>query len=162
MKLVHGRWRVSMVRVYDSTSKKISFESHGPLTRCKLNVDLEERPWSKKWRCWYFNIYIKNGNLIKKSTLTILLASIVLSWPHFLFLFVFTLNFSKHDCNRGEEEEPCFSFRIIHVFVHACEACCGHLSNTFARRVGDYCNFELGVWGIEREVYGVKNGCPDL
>ena len=71
--------------------------------------------------------FLKNKK--KKKTLTILLASIDLSSPPLLFLLVFTLIFNKHDCNGGEEEEPCFAFRIIHVFVHACEACCGHSSN---------------------------------
>jgi hypothetical protein len=81
-----------------------------------------------------------------------------LSSPHFFVLLVFTLNFSKHDCNGGEEEEPRFAFRIIHVFVHVCKACCGHLSNAFARRVGEGCNIEhMGIWGIGREAYGVNN-----
>ena len=62
-----------------------------------------------------------------------------------LFLLVFTLNFSKHGCNGKEKEEPCFDFRIIHMFVHACELCCEHSSSTFARRMGEGCNFELGV-----------------
>ena len=25
--------------------------------------------------------------------------------------------FNKHVCNGGKEEEPCFAFKIIHVFV---------------------------------------------
>ena len=55
------------------------------------------------------------------------------------------MNFSKHGCNVGAEEEPCFGFRIVHVFIHACEACCKHLSNIFARRLGEGCNFELAM-----------------
>ena len=40
------------------------------------------------------------------------LASLGFSWPHFLFLLVFTLNLSMHCCNEGEEEEPYFALRI--------------------------------------------------
>ena len=55
----------------------------------------------------------KKGSFEKKSNLTILLASLLVS-------FVFTLNFSKHGCNEGEQEEAYFALRIIHVFVHGC------------------------------------------
>ena len=61
------------------------------------------------------------------------------------FCYFSTLNFSKHGCNEGEEEEPYFAFRIIHVFVHACEACSGHSSIAFARRMGEVRNFEFAL-----------------
>ena len=96
---------------------------------------------SKRWQISTKKAVFLN----KKSTLTILLASVGLSSPHFLFFFAFTLNLNKHGCNAGEEEEPCFVFRITHVFVHACEACRGHPSNVFAMRVGEGCNVEFGV-----------------
>ena len=50
-----GAWNMAFVsgpsswsNFHGPTSKKNSFESHGPLTRYKPNVDQEERPWSKK------------------------------------------------------------------------------------------------------------------
>jgi membrane protease YdiL (CAAX protease family) len=57
-----------------------------------------------------------------KSNLTIILSSFLFTSLHFLFLFVFTLNFSKQGCNGEEEKETCFALRIMNVFVHACEA----------------------------------------
>ena len=76
----------------------------------------------------------------------ILLALIVLSWPHFLFLFVFTLNFNKYGCNGWEEEEPCVFLGLYMFFVHACEACCEYSNVAFAMRVGEGSNFEHGLW----------------
>ena len=81
----------------------------------------------------------------EKSSFTILLSCLVFTSLIFLFLLVFTLNFSKHGCNGGEEEEIYFALKIIHVFVHACEAYYGHSSIVFARRMGEVCNFELGL-----------------
>ena len=80
-----------------------------------------------------FNIYLKNNQVWP------------FFWLHFLFSFIFNLNFSKHGYNGGEEEEPYFVIRIIHVLVHACEACCGHSNIIFARRMGEVCNFELSL-----------------
>jgi hypothetical protein len=61
-----------------------------------------------------------------------------------LFSFVFTLSSSKHGCNEGEDEETYFSLGIIHVFVHACEACYGLSSIALAWRMGQICNLEHG------------------
>jgi hypothetical protein len=72
----------------------------------------------QKVKVLIFLIYALDNRFPKKSTLTILLASLVFSSPHFLFLFVLTLDPSKHGCNERKEEEPCFAFRIIHVFVY--------------------------------------------
>jgi hypothetical protein len=47
--------------------------------------------------------------------------------------------------NGGEEEDICFAFRIVHVFVYACKACGRHSSIDFARRMGKISNFELGL-----------------
>ena len=51
-----GPWKmvVLVVQVYGPTSYKINFESFGPLTRCKPNVDQEQWPCTKKWMCWFF------------------------------------------------------------------------------------------------------------
>ena len=129
-------------------------------------MDQEERPWSKKWGCLIFLYMHKKRQFPKKNPiLTILLASILLYWPHFFFLLVFTLNFNKHGWNGGEEEEPSsFAFRIIHVFVHACEVLW-----TFKQ------HFLQGEWkkvailslvyesmGYRKKKRMVKNGCPDL
>ena len=59
-------------------------------------------------------------------SLTILLSSLGFICLYSLFLLVllvFSLNLCKHGCNGGEEEESHFALRIIHVFVHNCEAC---------------------------------------
>jgi hypothetical protein len=72
-------------------------------------------------------------------------SSIGLLSPHFLVLLVFTLHFSKHGCNGGEEEEFYFAFTIIHVFIHAREACCGHSNNVFAKRVEKCYIIEFGM-----------------
>ena len=100
--------------------------------------------------------------------MTILLASLVFSWPHFLFLLEVALNFSKYNCNGGEEEEPCFALRIVHVFVYACEACCGHSSIAFTRRVEKLAILSLvyermrhrkrSIWSQE-QMSGLWNGC---
>ena len=95
----------------------------------QVNIQFRDIHWSSHKFVIYPNII--EPTLLHKYPilLTILLASIVSSWPHFLFFLVFTLNSSKHDCNGGEEEdEPCFAIRIIHVFVDAYEACRGHSS----------------------------------
>lgn len=55
----------------------------------------------------------KKGNLEKESILTILLSSLGFTSLHFLFSFAFTLNFSKHSCNEGEEEETRFALSML-------------------------------------------------
>ena len=57
---------------------KINFESFGLLTRCKPNVDQEERPCTKKWKCWYFfsKLCPKKRIYKKKLSLLILLYSL--------------------------------------------------------------------------------------
>ena len=73
--------------------------------------------------------------------------SLVFSCLHFSYLlvfFVFIFNFSKHDCNGGEEETY-FALRIMYVCVHACKACCRHPNIDFTRRMGEVCTFELGL-----------------
>lgn len=85
----------------------------------------------------------------KKLSLTILLSSLgftSLYFSYFLVSLVFTLNFTKHDCNGGEKEETYFSFSFIHVFVHTCKAYFGHSSLIFARRMGEVCSFEHDSW----------------
>ena len=82
---------------------------------------------------------------ILKSSLTILLASFVLSWLYFLFSLVFTLNFNKYGCNGEEEEMPYFTLKIIYVFVHALQACYGHSNIALRRRMGEFRNFELDL-----------------
>ena len=59
------RGTTSMVRV----TKILVFMVHGPFTRCKPNVDHEEWPCTKKWRCWFFLILsiIKIINKIPKN-----------------------------------------------------------------------------------------------
>ena len=88
----------------------------------------------------FFYIYIcpRRASFKKKSSLTIVLSCLVLS-------SCFPLDFDKHVCNGGEEEETYIAFRIKHVFVHTCEACCGHLSIEFARRMEKVCHFEIGL-----------------
>ena len=53
----------------------------------------------------------------KNQDLTILLSSLVFTSLIFLFLLIFTLEFSRHGCIGGEEEDTYFALRIIHVFV---------------------------------------------
>lgn len=92
----------------------------------------------------------KKGKFEKHSSWTNFLSSLVFIFLcfclSFSFLLVFTLNFSKHGCNGGEKEETYFSLIIIHVFGHACEACCGYSSINFAKGIGEVCNVELGLW----------------
>ena len=73
----------------------------------------------------------RKGNFERNSSLTILLFSC-----GFLLSLLFNLSFSKHGCNEGEEEETYFALRIIHIFVHACEACCGHSKHCFCKANG--------------------------
>jgi hypothetical protein len=47
--------------------------------------------------------------------------------------------------NGGENEDICFAFRIVHVFVHARKTCGRHSSADFARRMGEVSDFELGL-----------------
>ena len=63
-------------------SEKTLYKAFGPLTRCKPNVDHEERPCTKKWMCWFFiflNIRPRMAIFEKKrkSGLTILLPPLV-------------------------------------------------------------------------------------
>ena len=98
--------------------------------------------------CQLFKICPKKAVLEKRkgeSNLTILLSSFVFASLIFLFSVVYTLNFNKHGCEGSEEEETYFALRIIHVFVHACEAYCGHSSVESGRKTGKICNFELGL-----------------
>ena len=107
----------------------------------------------------------KEGNFgKKKSSLTVILSSLGFTSLHCLFLLDFILISNKHDCNEGEDETY-FSLRIIHDFVHACEACCGHLSIFFGKeneRSLQFWAWFMKVWDIQRGVYGVKSGCKDL
>jgi hypothetical protein len=74
----------------------------------------------------------KNRKYENIRSLTILLS---FSWLHFSSLLVFILKLSKRGCNGGAKEETYFALGIIRVFVHACEACCGHSNIDFARRM---------------------------
>ena len=107
---------------------------------------------------FFFNIRIGRAILKKKKkpSLTIRLASFVFSWLLILFSLVFTLNFSNHGRSRREDEEPYFALRIIQIFVYAFEACCGHLSIAFARKMREICNFEVALWeygAYERSIW---------
>jgi uncharacterized membrane protein YozB (DUF420 family) len=93
----------------------------------------------------FFKYILKNNSFEKHLSLTILLCSVVFTSFIFLFLFVFTLNFKKHNCNGGEEEDAYFALRIIHVSIYIYEACCGYSNNDFTRRIAKLCNFELGL-----------------
>ena len=57
MKLSHIIGQFSMVQYL-----KLHFRSLWPLTMCKLNVDQEKRPRTKKWIHQFFLIYFKKGN----------------------------------------------------------------------------------------------------
>ena len=66
------------------------------------------------------------------------------------------------------EERMRFTFLlgICMFFIHACEACCGHSSIAFARRMNgrslQFKKWFMRVWGKKRGAYRVKNGCTDL
>jgi len=55
--------------LHGPTSEKNSFESLGPLTTCKSNMDQIERPFSKKWGCWFFEYIHKKGSYTKRGNL---------------------------------------------------------------------------------------------
>ena len=57
---------------------------------------------------FFFNICTKTI-VLKKNQLK------PFPWVLLLFSIVFTFNFNKHGCNGGEEEEPYFALKIIHV-----------------------------------------------
>ena len=120
----------SSVGVYWTWTKR---SDHAPKNEC-----VNFLRYAQKRQCWKK----RKG----ESNLTILLSSFVFASLIFLFSLVYTLNFNKHGCKGSEEEETYFALRIIHVFVHACEACCGHSSLDFGRKTGKICNFELGLW----------------
>ena len=84
--------------------------------------------------------------------MTILLSSFDFTSLIFLFSLVSSLNFNMHCCNEGEEEIY-FALKIIHVFVHVYEACCGHSSVTFARKMKEVCNFDF--------IMGSNLKCPE-
>ena len=84
MKMDHGRWYFSIVRLHGPTSmvlKNSIYKVFGPLTRSKLIVHQKERPCTTKWICWYlFPIYVQVGEFWKKkSSLTTLFSSLFLS-----------------------------------------------------------------------------------
>ena len=91
---------------------------------------------------------IKKNSFGKKSSLTILFTSI-----NFFSLHLFSLHLSSSFClleskisaSNGREEDICFAFGIVHVFVYARKACGRHSSADFAMRMGEVSNFELGL-----------------
>ena len=91
----------------------------------------------------------KKGNFERKIKFDHFLACLVFTSIlfHFLFFLNFTLNFSKHGCDGGDETY--FSLRIIHVFVYARETSCGHLSIIFAI----LCLFYESVGHRERSIW---------
>ena len=82
--LHYGPWKMTFVNgpsswldFHGPTSQRISFESLGPLTWCKPNVDQEEWPCTREWMWRFFKNMPKKGNLWKKKkSLTILLSSL--------------------------------------------------------------------------------------
>ena len=61
------QWSEFMVRIpWSDFIKYTFFESLGPLTWCKSNVDQEEWPCTKKWMCWFL-IHAQKGQFIKKN-----------------------------------------------------------------------------------------------
>ena len=95
----------------------------------------------------FFNI--KKGSFWKKSSLTILFTSIDFSSLHLFSLYLsysFRLLKPKISAsNGGEEEDICFAFRIVHVFVHVRKTCGSHSNVDFARIMGEVSNFELSL-----------------
>ena len=140
MKSEHGRWTFSRIRLYDPTSM-VRF----------VKWSLYNGPCTKNWMCWLFHTCPERAVLKNIQVWPLFLGFFFFTSLPFNFVFiVFTLNFSKHSCNGGDEEETYFVLKVIHVIIHACEACCGHSRIAFARRMGKVCNFELGLW-----IYGV-------
>ena len=95
----------------------------------------------------FFNY--KKNNFWIKSSLTKLFTSIDFSPLHFFSLHL-SFNFRLLEpeifaSNGREEEDICFAFRIVHIFVHACKACGRHSSADFARKMKEISNFELGL-----------------
>ena len=63
MKLSHVIRHFFMVTLHDHTFivwflTKCLLKVFGPLTRCKLKVNQEKRPCTKKWMSWFFLIYV--------------------------------------------------------------------------------------------------------
>ena len=100
----------------------------------------------KSERADFFNVSPKRAFLKKNQVWPLSCLFFGFTFIHFLFLLAFTLNFSNHDCNEGEEEKTYFALRIIHIFVHAYETCCEHSSIAFAKMMEENCNFEPGLW----------------
>ena len=93
-------------------------------------------------------LILKKNSFWKKSSLTILFTSIDFSSLHFFFHLSSSFRLLEpkiSTSNGGEEEDICFAFRIVHVFVHARKACGRHSSADFARRMGEGSNIELGL-----------------
>ena len=42
---------------YGQIYENVIFKAFEPLIRCKLNMDQEEWPCTRKWMCWYFNTF---------------------------------------------------------------------------------------------------------
>ena len=116
--------------------KESMYEFFGPLTMCKRNVDQEECHAPKSEELSFFNIFPTKAILQKQSSLTILLASLSVFACFHLEFQQARLQWTR---GRGEDEEPYFALRMIHV----CEACCGHISIIFARRMGELRDLSL-------------------
>ena len=65
---------------------KSIYKAFGAFTRCKLNVDQDERQCTKKWMCWFFFNISKNASF---ESLTIILSSLVFTSLHFSYPHVF-------------------------------------------------------------------------
>ena len=111
--------------------------------------------------CVYFFKYMSKRAIFKKKFSYFLFILLI-----FLFLLIFILNFSKHGCNERKEEETCCVLRIMHVFVYAHEAYCGHLNIDFLRRMTELAILSLiyesmryrerNIWSQEG-MYGFVN-----
>ena len=95
----------------------------------------------------FFFIYVQKSAILKRKKIKFD-HTLDFSCLHFSSLPLsscFHLELQQTWLHGGEEEKTYFVVRIIHVFVHACEACCGHLSIDFARRIGNVFNLELSL-----------------
>jgi len=130
MKPDHGRWPLSMVWVHGPDSmvrlhKIYIFESLGPLTWCKSNVDQEEWPCTKKWMCWFL-IHAQKGWFIKQNQVwpfsCLLLSSLGLHLSSLLVKCVedVACESSHNNFYKTNEQFNLYMLKVIYVWHVPC------------------------------------------
>ena len=97
----------------------LPYKACGPLTSCKVNVDQEEWPCTKKWMCWFFFMHVQKRQFYlkkKNSSLTILLSSLGLHLSSLLVRCVEDVACKSSHNNLFNERFNLYMFNVIYMW----------------------------------------------